>query len=89
MIFTIALIVKILFKMGQVKFSLQKCELEKTGAKIATRFETTGVTKWGSTVQISGDDCFWFKENTAKIIRHQSAWDQVPKQVFEDFLGKS
>lgn len=63
--------------------------MEETGDKIATRFETIGETKWGSSVRISGDDLFWFKEKEVKIVRHQSAWDQTPKQVLNDFLGKS
>lgn len=89
MILTIGLIVyPLLFRKGSASFQLYECGLVEDGKKIRTRFESRGTTKWGKEVVISGVDHFWFAENSYRIGRHQSEWDQTPGQLREDMFGK-
>lgn len=89
MILTIGLFfVRLLFQDGKAIFELPECDLTEDASKIRTIFITSGRTKWGSDLTISGEDFFWFKEGTASIIRHQSIWDQTPKEVSNAFLGR-
>lgn len=89
MLLTIGLfMVPLLFKGGKADFSLSECVLTDELDKIRTTFYTSGITKWGSQVTISGVDYFWFAPNSHVIIRHQSNWDQTPDQIMIDFYGK-
>lgn len=89
MILTIGLlIVPWLFKGGTV-FELKDCKLTDDGNKIRTTFATKGTTRWGSFVEISGEDYFWFKDGSNQIIRHQSIWDQSVEQVLKAVRGVS
>lgn len=89
MLLTIGLIfVPVLFRKDSTSFALHECALTDNGEKIRTRFETRGITKWGSPVEISGVDHFWFAPESAKIVRHQSEWNQTPKQLRDAFLGQ-
>lgn len=89
MILTIGLfIVRFLFKGGTAEFKLTECELTEDLEKVRTTFETKGVTRWGSFVNISGEDFFWFGNNSHLIVRHQSTWDQRPEDVMNAFWGR-
>lgn len=87
MILTLALIVRLCFKLGKAEFLLSECALTDDRTKIRTRFESRGITRWGAEIYISGEDFFWFGDNSAKIVRHESRWDQTPEQVVASFKG--
>lgn len=89
MLLTIGLlVVRFLFMDGQAQFSLSECALTDDLEKIHTKFETSGTTKWGSRVRISGEDYFWFGKGSDLIVRHQSIWDQNPDEVIDAFRGR-
>lgn len=88
MLLTIGLlIVPGLFKRDTV-FKLKDCELTEDGSKVRTTFATKGTTRWGTSVEITGEDFFWFKDGSNQIVRHQSTWDQSPGQLMKAMCGK-
>lgn len=70
------------------KFYLTNCRLTEDGSKIRTTFETSGTTRWGAYVYLSGVDHFWFAPDSATIVRHQSEWDQPPADIVASFFGR-
>lgn len=89
MLLTIGLLlVRFLFKDGQAHYSLSECAVTDDLEKIRTKFDTSGTTKWGSVVRISGEDYFWFGKDSHLIVRHQSIWDQKPDEVIDAFRGQ-
>lgn len=87
MILTILVVIKSLFKNGTAQFVLNDCELTEDGSKVRTTFYTSGTTKWGANIVISGEDYFWFANGSRQIVRHQSSWDQTPEELFQSFRG--
>lgn len=88
MILSIALMVRFLFR--SASFELGECQLVEGGDKIRTTFVTRGETVWGSDLVISGTDYFWFGvgEETARIVRHESIWEQTADEITKGFLGR-
>lgn len=79
MILTIGLLIRLFFKNGSADFELTSCELTEDATKVRTTFSTSGITRWGARVHLSGVDYFWLRQyppDSVKIVRHQSIWDQ-------------
>lgn len=100
MLYSISLVVRLLFKRGSVAFELDECNLisERQGescGRIHTKFRTYGRTRWQSEdaplFAISGEDDFWLAESSdksdqsVKINYHESMWDQTPEEVNRAF----
>lgn len=88
MILTIAIIVRLCFENGVAQFELSSCELTADEKKVRTSFKTSGRTRWGTDVVISGIDYFWLGEKvdgSISITRHQSTWDQTSREIRKSF----
>lgn len=103
MIWTIAVVARVLFRPETVSFELEGCEVvqaeegEETGEEgcgvyVRTRFVTKGETRWSGRgsdpVVISGTDKFHLTSEHDKITWHESAWDQTPAVVKQAFLRR-
>jgi Uncharacterized conserved protein (DUF2358) len=104
MIWTIAVLARVVFRPSTVSFELSECCVDgmstgddnvkaDTGCEIVrTRFATKGETRWASSTTpplvISGTDRFHVSLKTGKITRHESLWDQTPDEVKDAFFTR-
>lgn len=87
MILTLAIIARLAFK--EASFVLDECKLTDEYDKVRTVFRTSGITRWGAHLVISGVDHFWLSERPdgfVTIVRHQSDWDQSGSEIWRSFI---
>lgn len=99
MLWSIGLLLRLLFRPGTAQFRLESCSLEPGDAecpegRILTRFHSTARTRWGRhSMVICGTDRFWLSrepcsEYGLRISYHESIWDQTATEVRNEFFRR-
>lgn len=98
MIWTIALLARVLFVPATVTFTLAEDPRvvddggDDGSGYVLTRYATSGKTRWAGAATpplvISGVDKFHLSPATRRICWHESAWDQTPAQVKDAFFRR-